>query len=307
MRFDAYKVCRGRRRSIAKRTGGIGVWEHLLHIVAVIAVLTNCWLVAITNQEFRAIAEEIGSTATVFLVVAWEHAMLLLKYLMGTTISKLPKEIRDEIRAKQHDFEEKIYEDMRLKTEQTRRLKRDKSFVQSCTPDSMSHAGSGFFHHDYKSVNGSSPSSRSKAGTVVSSPHDRSSLLNHFEPDGYSLEHLTTTPEKSARLQTIESFDESVDKLSNADSRSSEVYESPTTENKSCSQSIELFDDTDSGSSVELFESRPIESKNFRQTIGSLDDSSRGTSGDSGESPTTENESRHQPIDDSRPGELYEC
>eukprot|EP00536_Pseudo-nitzschia_multiseries_P003744 jgi/Psemu1/186611/e_gw1.59.127.1 len=129
MRFDAYKVCRGRRRPFSKRTGGIGVWEHLLHIVAVIAVLTNCWLVAITNHEFRMMAEKIGSTLTVFLVVAWEHIMLLIKYLMGTTISKLPKEIRDEIRARQHDFDKKIYEDMRLKTEKTRRLKREKSSV----------------------------------------------------------------------------------------------------------------------------------------------------------------------------------
>merc|ERR1711935_193039 len=68
MRFDAYKVCKGRRRPLAKRTGGIGVWEYLLHIVAVIAVLTNCWIVAYFHAGCREIAEKVGPTATVFLV-----------------------------------------------------------------------------------------------------------------------------------------------------------------------------------------------------------------------------------------------
>merc|ERR1711957_1041162 len=105
--------CRGRRRPLAKRTGGIGVWEHLLHIVAVIAVLTNCWLVAFTNEQAIWIGEQVGPTATIFIVVAWEHIMLLIKYLMGTTISKLPKEIRDQMRQQQHLVEQKRYANMR--------------------------------------------------------------------------------------------------------------------------------------------------------------------------------------------------
>jgi Calcium-activated chloride channel len=65
MRFDAYKLCRARRRPLAMRTGGIGVWEHLLHIVAVIAVLTNCWLIALTNDDFVCFSNQVGPTATV--------------------------------------------------------------------------------------------------------------------------------------------------------------------------------------------------------------------------------------------------
>ena len=37
---------------MAKKTGGIGVWEHVLHIVAVISVLTNCWLIGFTSPQF---------------------------------------------------------------------------------------------------------------------------------------------------------------------------------------------------------------------------------------------------------------
>ena len=32
MRLDAFMLCRGRRRPLAQKTGGIGVWNHVLHI-----------------------------------------------------------------------------------------------------------------------------------------------------------------------------------------------------------------------------------------------------------------------------------
>ncbi|KAL3921602.1 MAG: hypothetical protein SGILL_002664, partial [Bacillariaceae sp.] len=132
MRFDAYKLCRGRRRPLARKTGGVGVWEHLLHIVAVIAVLTNCWLIAFTNDEFAWLKKKLGPTASVFIVVAWEHIMLLIKYMMSSTISPFPREIRDEMKRKQHDLEQERYATMRLKKEksQTRRSKYRKSLSE---------------------------------------------------------------------------------------------------------------------------------------------------------------------------------
>jgi Calcium-activated chloride channel len=143
MRFDAYKLCRGRRRPLAKRTGGIGIWEHLLHIVAVIAVLTNCWLIAYTNADFVWLAQKVGPMATVFIVVAWEHVMLLIKYMMTVTISPLPKEIRDEIKRKQHSTEQERYANMRLKTERSRRTKLQKG---SSFASPHSRSGSAIFH-----------------------------------------------------------------------------------------------------------------------------------------------------------------
>ena len=127
MRFDAYKVCKVRRRPLAKRTGGIGVWEHVLHIVAVIAVMTNCWLVSFFHSGVRNVLEMLGPTTLVFFPIALEHLMLLINHLMGNSVSALPKAIRDEIKEKQHEKDNKRYETMRLKTEQTRRLKREKS------------------------------------------------------------------------------------------------------------------------------------------------------------------------------------
>ena len=202
MRFDAYKVCRGRRRPLAKRTGGIGVWEHLLHIVAVIAVLTNCWLVAFTNEQAMWIADQVGSTATIFIVVAWEHIMLLIKYLMGTTISKLPKEVRDKMREHQHLVEQKRYANMRLKTEQTRRTKRNKS----------PSAGSSF---------------RSQPGTPESLSYRRN--IDHEceaeKTDDFAVPNTFHSSTPDRKLCTIQSFDESFEELSIAESRPGELYE----------------------------------------------------------------------------------
>lgn len=115
MRYDAYKLCRGRRRPLAQKTGGIGIWEHLLHIVAVIAVLTNCWLVAFTTADFAWLADKVGQLGLFAIVVAWEHGMLLIKYVMQTTMSPLPRVVRDELKRKQHVLDKERYTTMRTK------------------------------------------------------------------------------------------------------------------------------------------------------------------------------------------------
>ena len=69
MRLDAYKLCRGRRRPLAQKTGGIGVWEHVLHIVTVIAVFTNCTLMALTSSLFKWLGTKIGHIGLLLVAV----------------------------------------------------------------------------------------------------------------------------------------------------------------------------------------------------------------------------------------------
>lgn len=102
MRLDAYKVCRVRRRPLSEKTGGIGVWEHLLHIVVVISVLTNAWLMGFTHYQFLWIGEKAGTVGLFAFVVGFEHCMLLFKYVMHATCSTLPRSVRDEMRREQH-------------------------------------------------------------------------------------------------------------------------------------------------------------------------------------------------------------
>jgi hypothetical protein len=107
MRLDAYKLCKSRRRPLAEKTGGIGVWEHVLHIVAVISVLTNCWLVGFTSSFFVAIGKEIGDLGLFALIVGWEHIMLLIKYAMSSSASTIPTAVRDDMKRQQYEMEQK--------------------------------------------------------------------------------------------------------------------------------------------------------------------------------------------------------
>ena len=186
MRLDAFKICRGRRRPLAKKTGegvviyfpsapchllymhslpfsvvqcvnlgGIGVWNHVLHIVTVLAILTNCSLMALTSFQFAWLKDQIGTLGkclarlfillcrfnfcfnnfiidiTTFillllfpstcllgvfaLAIGWEHLMLLLKYILQLTISVMPTSLQNEIRKKKYDQERKRYLTLRAK------------------------------------------------------------------------------------------------------------------------------------------------------------------------------------------------
>lgn len=127
MRLDAFKVCKGRRRPLAEKTGGIGIWEHVLHIVAVISVLTNCWMMGFTNALFVKIGESIGEVGLFAIIVAWEHVMLLIKYVMETSISPLPKIVKDAIKREQFELDQQRNTSMRLR--QGRRSQHDRESV----------------------------------------------------------------------------------------------------------------------------------------------------------------------------------
>lgn len=138
MRLDAYKLCKGRRRPLAEKTGGIGIWEHLLHIVAVISVLTNCWLMGFTTSTFLNIGKAVGQVGLFAIVVGWEHVMLLIKYIMHNSISQLPKSVRDAMKREQHNIEMQRSDSMM----QARRLQHQREeeyrhqMLQSNTEDS---------------------------------------------------------------------------------------------------------------------------------------------------------------------------
>merc|ERR1719296_372386 len=64
LRLDAYKLCKGRQRPLATKAGGLGIWEHCLHIVTIIAVFTNCGLIAFTTTQLNGFVSD-GSNENV--------------------------------------------------------------------------------------------------------------------------------------------------------------------------------------------------------------------------------------------------
>lgn len=117
MRLDAFKICRARCRPLSQKTGGIGVWNHVLHIVTVIAILTNCSLMALTSSVFDPLLEKIGKLGMFALAIGWEHVMLLLKYIMQLTVSPIPPDVQNQIKKKKFDQERKRYTTLRAKKE----------------------------------------------------------------------------------------------------------------------------------------------------------------------------------------------
>jgi hypothetical protein len=115
MRLDAFKLCRGRRRPLAVQTGGIGVWNHVLHIVTVIAILTNCALMALTTSQLSWLATKIGKLGVFALSIGVEHFMLLVKYIMQLSVSRLPSSVENEMKRKKYDQERKRYRSLRMK------------------------------------------------------------------------------------------------------------------------------------------------------------------------------------------------
>lgn len=117
MRLDAFKLCRGRRRPLSQKTGGIGIWGHVLHIVTVIAILTNCSLMAFTSSQFNGLKDKIGILGVFALAIGWEHFMLLVKYIMQLTVSVMPSKVEIEMNRKKYHQERDRYMTLRAKKE----------------------------------------------------------------------------------------------------------------------------------------------------------------------------------------------
>jgi len=117
MRLNAYKICRARRRPLAQKTGGIGVWTHVLHIVSVIGILTNCSLVALTSHAFHPILKAYGNLGLFGVIVGWEHIMLLIKYLMQSHCSPYPKSVLDDMKREGQEKKKKRNSSLRAKEE----------------------------------------------------------------------------------------------------------------------------------------------------------------------------------------------
>ena len=93
LRMDAYKLCCTRQRPIATKTGGIGVWEHVLLGISFLAMLTNCALFGFTSGQVERRFPELLPTQRVLLVVLVEHVLLGLGWFLLTAISPIPNSV----------------------------------------------------------------------------------------------------------------------------------------------------------------------------------------------------------------------
>ena len=93
LRLRAYKVCCATQRPLSQKSSGIGVWEDILQIMSVVGVLTNLALFGITSDVLKHYFHAIGAVGIAILLFISEHAVLLFKYWLHTSVPRIPLSI----------------------------------------------------------------------------------------------------------------------------------------------------------------------------------------------------------------------
>uniref|UniRef100_A0A6I8PJB3 Anoctamin n=1 Tax=Ornithorhynchus anatinus TaxID=9258 RepID=A0A6I8PJB3_ORNAN len=89
---DALKMCRVYKRPFSEPSASIGVWQLAFETMSVISVVTNCALIGMSPQVHAVFPE--SKTDLILIVVAVEHALLALKFVLAFVIPDKPREIQ---------------------------------------------------------------------------------------------------------------------------------------------------------------------------------------------------------------------
>lgn len=100
LRTDAFKLCHAKQRPLAHKASGIGIWFHVLQLMNVLAVLTNCLHIAFTTSLLERLLSPAAVTATtrVWLAFGAEHLLLALKVAMMLAIPAMPRDVQRKVR-----------------------------------------------------------------------------------------------------------------------------------------------------------------------------------------------------------------
>lgn len=98
LRTDAFKLCHTRQRPLAHKASGIGVWLHVLQIMSVLAVLTNCFHLAYSTSLLERAFPSVTTTQKVWIVFGIEHLLLLIKIWLACVVPFVPREVSESLR-----------------------------------------------------------------------------------------------------------------------------------------------------------------------------------------------------------------
>jgi anoctamin-10 len=108
IRVDAAKLMYTRKRPIAQRVDGLGVWEDIIQILSVFGIITTCCLLAFTSEVIGDLFYFTGNGFIVLILFFFEHVILMLKYVLMTSVNRIPLSVRrDQERNKLKSQEER--------------------------------------------------------------------------------------------------------------------------------------------------------------------------------------------------------
>ncbi|XP_018576940.1 anoctamin-8 [Anoplophora glabripennis] len=89
IRSDAFKLAYVCQRPFGQRVPNIGTWQNCMECMSIMAVLVNCALIGLSGQVHR-MFPDMTATQTILLIVALEHIMLVIRFIITCAIPDIP-------------------------------------------------------------------------------------------------------------------------------------------------------------------------------------------------------------------------
>ncbi|XP_044108761.1 anoctamin-10 isoform X3 [Neovison vison] len=139
---DALKMCRVLKRPFSEPSANIGVWQLAFETMSVISVVTNCALIGMSPQVNALFPE--SKLDLILIVVAVEHALLALKFILAFAIPDKPRHIQmklarlefESLEALKRQPSENIIEEKAPFTKEAKRENQMKLMAQNLKEDS---------------------------------------------------------------------------------------------------------------------------------------------------------------------------
>ncbi|XP_033183923.1 anoctamin-8 isoform X8 [Bombus vosnesenskii] len=96
LRGDAFKLCFVLQRPFGRRVSNIGTWQNAMEAMGLVAILVNCALIGLSGQVQR-MFPEMSATQTILLIVALEHIMLGIRFIIICAIPDIPHWVATEM------------------------------------------------------------------------------------------------------------------------------------------------------------------------------------------------------------------
>ena len=97
LRTNAVNLTYNTRRPIARKASGIGVWLTLLHLMSMLALLTNCAHMALASSVWESYFPALSAPHRMLVVFLLEHAVLALRGVIAYTRSTTPRAVRRRV------------------------------------------------------------------------------------------------------------------------------------------------------------------------------------------------------------------
>ncbi|KAJ3636562.1 hypothetical protein MTP99_000095 [Tenebrio molitor] len=96
IRSDAFKLAYVCQRPFGQRVPNIGTWQNCMEYMSIMAVLVNCALIGLSGQVHR-MFPDMTATQTILLIVALEHIMLVIRFIITCAIPDIPAWLATEM------------------------------------------------------------------------------------------------------------------------------------------------------------------------------------------------------------------